>query len=711
MAGAAWRDDALRVGPPPWLAGVGHVGERSRLHALSGDVLERCRGEGPANCVNRCPLHVDVRGQLILTRDGRFGDALQLIRQTLPFPGIAGHLCTHPCELHCKRIDEDSAVRIREVERFLAAHEEGPPRHLLDIAPTSGFRVAVVGSGPAGLLAAHDLARLGHRVTLIERAQEIGGHLTAGIPPWRVPRDVVERDLTIVAALGVACRTGLELGKDVTLAELRARYDVVILALGHEHAARLATLGLPSRERLATVTVDPLTCATELTGVFAAGDLVSGPSSVVEAMALGRRAAQSAHRTLIGADPREGREPLQRRGLLWSIEAPPEERRARERRPDLLAPQPPLLDPGLAVLEAARCLGCHCEECMTQCDFLASSCTSPRQLAERIEQDLVGARREVFSCTLCSLCARVCPESLDVGAMLLEARRELVRAGAAPLPQHAPTLRALRAGVSRTFTLAVPEPGRRRSKRLFFTGCALPGTSPRYTVAAYDELRRSYPGTGVLMFCCGAPARVLGMEQAFAQAVDGIRAALEEVGGEELIVTCPECMETLRAGLPDVPVRSLWAALGDAWEPPRARDGVVVSVHDSCRSREDSDTHDAVRAVLRAAGAEVEEMEYTRERGRCCGQGGAMERVAPELARGMARRRAGESARVMVTSCSRCRAALARQGRETVGLVEFLLEPDWRSVARRRPPGSLRSWTNRLRTKLAFRRLKPLVSE
>src|SRR3989304_1188711 len=183
---------ALQVPALPWETTV--KSPPPVLEELAGEILDRCRGEGPANCVARCPLHVDARGYVQLTKEGRYRDALQLVRDKLPFPGILGYVCAHPCEQHCKRIDEDAPVRIRDIKRFLADWEPGAPQPLLTCAPDRGQRVAVVGAGPAGLLAAHDLRRQGYQVTVFERSDRIGGCLTHQLPSWRLPVAVVQRD-------------------------------------------------------------------------------------------------------------------------------------------------------------------------------------------------------------------------------------------------------------------------------------------------------------------------------------------------------------------------------------------------------------------------------------------------------------------------------------------------------------------------------------
>ncbi len=683
------------------------------LEWLASDLLERCRGEGPANCVGRCPLHVDARGYVQLTREGRFREALQLVRERLPFPGVLGYVCAHPCELHCKRIDEDEAVRVRDIKRFLAEWETGEPQHVIDCEPDRGQRVAVVGAGPAGLLAAYDLRRKGFGVTVFEREQEIGGCLVAKIPAWRLPRSVVERDLSVVAALGIEVRTGVEVGRDITLDELRRDYAAVLLLVGFAGACVMMRRGAEGTTPRGLLAVDPLTCETPMAGVFAGGDAVSGPATVIYSLALGRRAAESVDRFLSGRDLRADREQLLPDRLLWTLEVTEEERKRRERTPMMLVPANPPLTEEEALEEAARCLDCECGLCVKDCEFLAKYCSSPKDIARRIMAGLEVPEtvKMAYSCNVCSLCAAVCPEDLDTGRLLIEARRRAVEEGVGPLPVHKGIVSYWKAGVGSMFTLAMAEPGRRRAKRLFFTGCALPAVAPRHTITMYDELRRSYPGTGVLMYCCGAPVELLGMEEEFEQTRRGILEAAEKVGAEELVAACPDCAHTLKESFPELAVTTVWELLAGRWEPPRRREGEVVSVHDSCKARHEPDLHQAVRTLIEAGGGGVDDIEYNGELARCCGFGGMIYPVDPELSQAVSRRRAAESALPQVTYCAGCRMAIAGTGKPAIHILDFLFEKDWRSKASAKPPGSIARYGNRLRTKWAFKRLRPLGVE
>ena len=703
---------ATRVVDLPWEHGSSVAVPPDRLGVIADEILLRCRGEGPANCVARCPLQVDARGYVQLTLEGRFDEALRLVRDKLPFPGILGYLCTHPCELHCKRIDRDSAVRVRDIKRFLAEQEPGEPCHVLTREPQRSEKIAVIGAGPAGLIAAHDLTRRGYQVTLFEREAEIGGCLVHKIPPWRLPRHVVERDLSIIAALQIQVRTGFRVGQQIQLEELREDHDAVLLLCGYEGGFDLVRNGRHGLRRTVrgTVGVDPLTCETGLAGVFAGGEAVSGPATVIESLALGRRCADSADLFLTGRDLREKREhPLPRR-LSWTLEIDEAERQNRERTPEMLQPFNEPLSEVEALEDAGRCLDCHCGLCVEDCEFLARNCRSPKDLARRVTQGLEreDTLRMVYSCNLCGLCKTVCPENLDAGALLLEARREAVQRGKGPLPEHKRVLSYFNAGTSRLFRLLLSEPGRGRSKRLFFPGCALSSVSPEHTLQLYEELRRHYRGTGVLLYCCGAPLEALGMEGEFARARREILRMVEQVGAEELITACPECTYTMKARFPELKITTVWENLAEHWTPPRQRDGVVVALHDSCKSREEHGVQAAVRSFLKQAGATVVEPEYSGPTSRCCGFGGRIEPVDPELTRCIARRRLDESPLPMVTYCAGCRATLAGGGEQAIHLLDFLLSSDWRKALEAKPPGTARRYANRLRTKSAFKRLRPL---
>lgn len=179
-------------------------------------------------CREACPAGNNIPGVLALVAEGQFDLALELILQENPFPGICGRVCYHPCQTKCNRDQFDEAVEIRALERSLADYGSASPK-VSSAGP--GATIAVVGSGPAGLAAAYFLARFGHKVTVYERNQEPGGVLRYGIPGYRLPQDVVKKEIDRILALGIDLKTGVNVDGKI-LAGLRSGYDFLFLSVG-----------------------------------------------------------------------------------------------------------------------------------------------------------------------------------------------------------------------------------------------------------------------------------------------------------------------------------------------------------------------------------------------------------------------------------------------------------------------------------------------
>ncbi len=503
---------------------------------------------GPAPCKVACPAGIHVQGYVALIAQGKFAEALALIREAIPFPGICGRVCHHPCEAACLRAEHDQPIAIEYLKRFVADWETRQGSKLKAQSskfqlPTSNFqspisnlqpptsnlqlptKIAIVGSGPAGLTAACFLAREGHPVTVFEALPVPGGMMAVGIPDYRLPRDVLQSEIEAIEDLGVEIRPNTTVGPngDLSLDDLRKDYDAVFVAvgahgsrrlnvegedldgvlhgvdflrkvnLGHEVAVgekvlvigggnvaidsamvarrlggrQVAILYRRSREEMPAdsweieeaeeegiafqflttptrvlgengqatglqclrmelgkpdesgrrrpvpipgseftveadtvivaigqvlevgswklevgnwIAVDPLTLATDVPGVFAGGDAVTGPATVIEAIAAGKRAAESIARYLRGEDVVAGR-------ALWppdisGIEyyTPPiVEPEARAPMPKLsLAERVGFAETNLgfseeeAVAEAERCISCgvcsECLECVKVCE-------------------------------------------------------------------------------------------------------------------------------------------------------------------------------------------------------------------------------------------------------------------------------------------------------------------------------------------------------
>jgi NADH-quinone oxidoreductase subunit F len=211
-----------------------------------------CKELVGAPCQNGCPVGTEVWRYVAHIGRGEVQEAYQAIRNANPFPSACARVCNHPCEMICRAGASDGdPVAIRTLKRYVVDHvDPASYRTTILTAAPDAKRVAVVGAGPAGLTAAHELSKRGYRVTLIEREAKAGGMLVAGIPAYRLPRDILEREIEALLDPNITLRLNTELGRDVTLEELRRDHAAVYVTLGSH---RSKTLGLPGEEAAGVV--------------------------------------------------------------------------------------------------------------------------------------------------------------------------------------------------------------------------------------------------------------------------------------------------------------------------------------------------------------------------------------------------------------------------------------------------------------------------
>jgi formate dehydrogenase beta subunit len=186
-----------------------------------------------APCMDKCPAHIDIPAYIEGVKDYRFDDSLSAVRRNMPIPAVCGRVCPHPCEKACRRALIDEPISIMVLKRVASDHEwmhnHQPP---MVPGPKTDKKICVVGAGPAGLACAYYLALEGHQITIIEMLPEPGGTVAVGIPDYRMPRDLLRRDVEIVRSLGVEISYNTKLGRDVSLRELKEKYDAVFLGVG-----------------------------------------------------------------------------------------------------------------------------------------------------------------------------------------------------------------------------------------------------------------------------------------------------------------------------------------------------------------------------------------------------------------------------------------------------------------------------------------------
>jgi len=232
-----------RTGPNPVLSTIRYFRDEYEAHIKYKKCPAGvCEALFDSPCQNACPAGLDTHGYVALISEGRFGEALSLIRERNPFPSVCGRICTHPCEFKCRRGETDDPVALRLLKRFVSEYVSAAPRSYQ--RSSNGVRVAVVGSGPSGLTAAYHLAMMGYETTVFEALPVAGGMMAVCIPDYRLPKDVLNAEIEAIHELGVEIKTNQRLGEDFTFDSLFGQgFKAVYLAVGAQRSRALGIQG------------------------------------------------------------------------------------------------------------------------------------------------------------------------------------------------------------------------------------------------------------------------------------------------------------------------------------------------------------------------------------------------------------------------------------------------------------------------------------
>lgn len=200
-------------------------------------------GDCIAPCQLNCPARTDCQGYVGLIANGEYEAALKLIKNKVSLPASIGRVCPHPCETACRRGKVDEAINIAQLKAFAADMDLNSDSYLPEKNAPTGRKIAIIGGGPAGLTAAYRLAISGHEVTVYDMMEKMGGMLRYGIPQYRLPKEVLDKEIAIIEKLGVKMINGVKLGNDFTVASLKAQNDAVIVAVGAWKSSSMRTPG------------------------------------------------------------------------------------------------------------------------------------------------------------------------------------------------------------------------------------------------------------------------------------------------------------------------------------------------------------------------------------------------------------------------------------------------------------------------------------
>ena len=344
-----------------------------------------------------------------------------------------------------------------------------------------------------------------------------------------------------------------------------------------------------------------------------------------------------------------------------------------------------------------ECTGC--KACVTQCAFLQKNGT-PGDIAASL---LAGNTTvDPFLCSLCNLCTAVCPSNIAPGLFFLEMRRRVVARDQLPLKPYGAILGYESRGNSRLFSWYGLPTG---CDTVFFPGCSLPGTRAETTWKLFQQLKKQLPHLGVVLDCCHKPSHDLGRQPFFLTQFSTMQDRLIKHGVRRIIVACPNCFKVFQEYGQGLTIQTAWeilaAPLASTVNPPasaiaRRR----ITIHDPCPLRHHQEAHQAVRVLLAGLGLEIHEMRHSRNRTICCGEGGAVGAISPDLAQKWGEIRKHEAGDdLIITYCAGCVGYLARAGMKVAHLGDLVINPKKALAGKSSEARAPWTYLNRIRLK------------
>ena len=630
-----------------------------KVNRISKEEMEsmvaRCVYEEPPFCNAACPLKLDTRAFLKAAAGGDFKKALQLYEKATPFPLILSMGCEAPCETACRLCERGDGIAVRAVEA--AAARYGQASRLGSVFRTKKKKtVAVLGSGLFPLFLAGELEKKAYPTTVFCEQVDLEAFLRCETE--FLDEEAFALELKRLKGKDIQFVFGCD-PDEAFFAGQREAFDV--LCASETVAKKL----FPSEE------ADPALM------ILASEKLVTGCGSGVMAAAFGaKKAALTVDRLAQNLDPRNmrGSEGAVESRLYTDLSEASALRRVPSEQGGYTPEQ--------AAQEAARCIQCHCEECMKSCAYLQHYKKYPGLLSKEIYNntqiiiDDHQLNKPMNACTLCGQCTVVCPNGFDMAHVCAVARRNMVSTDKMPLAPHEFALMDMLFS-NGDAVLSRPQPGFETCRYVCFPGCQASAIAPETVKAAYLDLcSRLDGGVALMLGCCGAICDWAGRCEMQESTREFLLTELSKLGDPVIIAGCPSCRKELGESVGGEVV-GIWDILEQIGLPEGTkRINRPAALHDSCGARGDVHTQQTIRDLASRLGVRIVETEYSGDRSPCCGYGGLTAYANPEVAREITRKALERTDAPYISYCMACRDRFAREGRESRHILELIYGTD-----------------------------------
>lgn len=349
-------------------------------------------------------------------------------------------------------------------------------------------------------------------------------------------------------------------------------------------------------------------------------------------------------------------------------------------------------------LQSEKCI--ECKLCRKECKFLQKY-GSPKYIADTYDPTSPEHQMMPFECSLCKLCAAVCPVNINPADMFMEMRRESVVRGVQDFSDYSGILNYESKGTSKLYSYyALPE----QCDTVLFPGCTLPGTRPAKVMSLFDHLQKTIPDLGLVLDCCTKPSHDLGRDKHFHAMFGEMKEYFLQKGVKNVLVACPNCYRMFNEYGDSLKVKTVYECLTETSLPATPNIPEVVTVHDPCGTRNEEQIHAAVRKLATAKSLQIEEMKYIGPKTICCGEGGLVGCVNPDYSKGWGVRRKEEAGGTRIlTYCAGCVNFLS-SANPTSHILDLLFDPEATLAGKAKVSKTPWTYLNRLRLKNHFKK-------
>ena len=601
-----------------------------------------CVHEQPAYCNAACPLKLDTKAMVAAIASGDFSKALQLYEKITPFPYILSAGCEAPCEGKCKLCTLGEGVSVRELEAAALCYGERAKKK--GLLRKKAKKAAIFGADLFSVFLAGELAKKMYPVTVYCRQSDAADLIAECIPE--------------LPAAAKKATVG-----DLKKADIKFEFSTDPVSVYAETVEKYDLIGASysvAQQLYPDLTVD------ETVMVYREQKLLTGKTEgVLDAAYAAKKAALSADRLAQNLDPSNtrGEEGAVDTKLYTNTDGVQPSFRIT------------CVDKESVIAEASRCIQCHCDECIKGCVYLQHYKKFPRILTREIYNNvsiIMGdhmMNKPINACSLCGQCSVLCPNGYDMAEICKLARENMVYTGKMSLAPHEFALMDMVFSNGEAF-LCRKQPGFDTCKYVFFPGCQATAIAPATVRAAYLDLcNRLEGGVAVMLGCCGAICDWAGRYEMYEDTVKFLNEKMAELGYPTIIAGCPTCKKQLSRH----ETVGIWDVLENIGLPEKAkRMDKPIAIHDACGARGDSHTQDAIRRIAEKMGCTVEATEYDRDKSPCCGYGGLTQYTNKEVAKKMTDKCLERSDLPYLSYCMACRDRFAREGRESMHLLELV---------------------------------------